>query len=481
MSINFNKLPDDVKLKIFLCMESTQAKSTSKEFYDLIQMKLPLLIKSMIPDDHPAAGLKKMIKDHTKTSELIKDLKPAFPYPVKKTELSSFPSLIFDLYEKSILRQDLKQNYAPFFDEIINQEKKLGSNSSTDYRKGRMPEDAYKLTPEEAKKFYESEFRYPRDHFYCTKKNITKIPDCVCKNSSLKKLALQENQIQVLPKSINAIKELNELKLHNNQIIELPDEIGDLKKLSGLWLFNNKIENIPKTIGQLSELEYFIIRENKIKAIPSELGALRKLKFLSLGNNSIAEIPGSIGYLSSLESLKLNDNKLTTLPPELSKLRNTRINITSNPIIYLPSQLKDLAKGEFSSTVFDLDADLKMLENNEKLPKRLSILVNKSSQKTLMNEMKQLRKIENSFENAGNQHEVLLSILKMPTNILHEQQIIEVALSCLSKYNWVQKNELIEKIAKQNNLTKSEANELLYFHPTDERIIDALRFSNFAE
>jgi Leucine-rich repeat (LRR) protein len=83
------------------------------------------------------------------------------------------------------------------------------------------------------------------------------------------------------------LESIRRLDLENSQLQSIPKEIGGLKGLKRLYLHNNQPQSIPKEIGELKSLERLYLRNNQLQSIPKEIGELKNLEWLDLGNNQL--------------------------------------------------------------------------------------------------------------------------------------------------------------------------------------------------
>ena len=78
-----------------------------------------------------------------------------------------------------------------------------------------------------------------------------------------------------------------------------------------LYLEDNELETLPEFIGNLSNLTHLYLIRNELKTLPESIGNLSNLTHLYLQENELETLPESIGNLSNLKELHLYDNKLT--------------------------------------------------------------------------------------------------------------------------------------------------------------------------
>jgi hypothetical protein len=76
----------------------------------------------------------------------------------------------------------------------------------------------------------------------------TKVPESIGTLTSLKKLVLARNNLQVIPESIKNLNSLTELNLSHNQFQEIPQILKSLNSLERLNIKHNTIRNIPQSM-----------------------------------------------------------------------------------------------------------------------------------------------------------------------------------------------------------------------------------------
>ena len=100
--------------------------------------------------------------------------------------------------------------------------------------------------------------------------NLPDDPKIWASFSSLKKLDLNNNQLNILPKSIENIPSLEILFLSYNEFQSIP-ELNKMKKLSVLSLRGNLITNISSSNLPTATLEWLILTNNRIQTIDANI------------------------------------------------------------------------------------------------------------------------------------------------------------------------------------------------------------------
>ena len=197
--------------------------------------------------------------------------------------------------------------------------------------------------------------------------NITEIDGNLLKGlSSLVELDLSKNKIKFIPNSIQFLVFLEVLKFSNNQLLEIPEELGCLTRLKKLFLNENSLQFLPKNIfSKMIGLEEIYIYKNRLENIcdssSSIFDNMKHLKFLDihsnyltifniftempildsllLSYNQISKING-LDQCSNLTNLDLNNNKITEFPPDILKLKKlSTLNLQNNDLNSIPNTL----------------------------------------------------------------------------------------------------------------------------------------------
>ncbi len=115
-----------------------------------------------------------------------------------------------------------------------------------------------------------------------------------------------KNTVYGVNKKKNRVVSLN---LAGLGLDSIPTSIGNLTKLKYLNLWNNRLEILPWTMEYLKELDSLYLNYNNFKKLPDFLDKLTSLKKLSLSNNfSLNSIPQSlISLVKSNFSQKYQD------------------------------------------------------------------------------------------------------------------------------------------------------------------------------
>ncbi|XP_060896670.1 leucine-rich repeat-containing protein 27-like [Labrus mixtus] len=127
------------------------------------------------------------------------------------------------------------------------------------------------MTPEDAEPQELPEY-YPAVMLDLNRTNLKHITDSILKDSKLKCLYLEGNQITHVPGSLFiSLPNLRWLDLRNNQIETLPAEIGSHRCLKALLLEGNPISELPAELGRVITLTGLNLRFCPISFPPQDI------------------------------------------------------------------------------------------------------------------------------------------------------------------------------------------------------------------
>ena len=141
-------------------------------------------------------------------------------------------------------------------------------------------------------------------------------PDYVLDLPKLSKLSINlcPKIVLGIAKDFTKLPAITEIILSNNEINTFPESIKYLTTLKKLSLSNNAIEVLPEWIGEkLESLEELDITNNYLEALPENLKDLVSLKTFHLGGNKFKTIPRQVFDTLGMKSLKLTDIDLIPL------------------------------------------------------------------------------------------------------------------------------------------------------------------------
>ncbi|XP_040215882.1 leucine-rich repeat-containing protein 39 isoform X1 [Rana temporaria] len=163
---------------------------------------------------------------------------------------------------------------------------------------------------------------------------IATIPREIGRLTKLRELLLSYNRISEVPAELGDCESLERLELAvNKDISHLPDQLCKLKQLTNLDLSMNQFSSIPRAVLDLPALEWLDMGSNRISEIPKEIDKMQTLHTLWLQRNEISELPDSISCLKNLSTLVLTNNLMKQIPLCLQSLHNLRfVNFRDNPL-----------------------------------------------------------------------------------------------------------------------------------------------------
>ncbi|XP_031679247.1 leucine-rich repeat-containing protein 27 isoform X2 [Oncorhynchus kisutch] len=151
------------------------------------------------------------------------------------------------------------------------------------------------------------------DTQYFSRRNFKYVVDCILKNTTLKNLYLEGNEISRLPDTLfTSLSNLVWLDLRNNQITALPAKIGLHRCLKTLLLEGNPITELPLELGNVITLKALSLRHCPITFPPQEVVGQGLQCILQYLRSAMAERPVSVR------------NSLPDMPP-VEKLQLTEL------------------------------------------------------------------------------------------------------------------------------------------------------------
>eukprot|EP00286_Rhodomonas_abbreviata_P021461 CAMPEP_0181293390 /NCGR_PEP_ID=MMETSP1101-20121128/3040_1 /TAXON_ID=46948 /ORGANISM="Rhodomonas abbreviata, Strain Caron Lab Isolate" /LENGTH=256 /DNA_ID=CAMNT_0023397975 /DNA_START=288 /DNA_END=1055 /DNA_ORIENTATION=- len=153
----------------------------------------------------------------------------------------------------------------------------------------------------------------------------TTIPDqCLWKDghlaTSLTKLSINQNRIQVIPEEIGEMKNLNTLCIYDNTLTSLPGNICKMESLTQLSVYNNFITALPEEFCLIPKLQQAYLSNNKLTALPEGMEKMTGLSALFLDGNAIQELPSGFFKMPALQELTLANNNLKSVPADLANM-----------------------------------------------------------------------------------------------------------------------------------------------------------------
>eukprot|EP00438_Fugacium_kawagutii_P008200 Skav229043 [mRNA] locus=scaffold2828:38139:43017:+ [translate_table: standard] len=206
---------------------------------------------------------------------------------------------------------------------------------------------------------------------YVNNNQLTQVPSAISSLQNLVRLDLSYNQLAALPPWLGNLGKLNRLYLQVNRIVSLPESIQQLLSLSVLMLNDNRLSQLPESIGQMRSLQTLEIKGNGLRSLPQLTGlqwlyyldlsfnqletlppleGLKGLYYLFLQKNQLTKLPDSIGALEKLIDLNLRSNRLTRLPESILNLKWLNfLTLDNNQLTALPASFGNFTDLRFLS------------------------------------------------------------------------------------------------------------------------------------
>lgn len=167
---------------------------------------------------------------------------------------------------------------------------------------------------------------------------LTDVPARVWSITTLTRLNLKKNALEVLPEEIGALEMLRVLDVSENRLSgPLPAALGNLIHLEELDFSENEVTEMPATIGSLKKLSKLIAFKNKMSKLPDAIGECEALSEVNFFNNKLIKVPAKMADLTNLDDLNVAGNKLKTLCKTDNWGKLTRLAIMWNTMVMLPS------------------------------------------------------------------------------------------------------------------------------------------------
>ncbi|XP_069545878.1 leucine-rich repeat-containing protein 27-like [Brachyistius frenatus] len=135
---------------------------------------------------------------------------------------------------------------------------------------------------------------YSTETLYLSRSELKHFPDSILKNSRLKNLSLEGNQISTIPGTMFiSLPNLLWLDLRRNLLVSLPAEIGSHRSLRTLLLEGNPISELPPELGNVITLKGLNLRDCPILFPPQDTVHQGLRPILHYLRNAMAEQPVS--------------------------------------------------------------------------------------------------------------------------------------------------------------------------------------------
>lgn len=236
-----------------------------------------------------------------------------------------------------------------------------------------------------------------------------------------KEVSYINQNISVLPYSLQNNKDLEVLDLSKTNIEKLPEWLSKFPNLKSVKLNHTRLKNPLNDAQILAECKELIELQwnyGHLAYFPTPLLNCKKLKILHLEGNAVNYIPKNIEYLS-LTQLNLANNCIDSLPNEIIKMRYLKeINLSFNPALSIGYNYKIIAKNTSIESL--------ILQGCTMLPKELG-------------EVKHVKKLDLSFA----------SFNKIPNEIKNLNTVVYLKVyHCKT----IEIHEIIEQISSWKKL-----------------------------
>lgn len=182
-------------------------------------------------------------------------------------------------------------------------------------------------------------------HLDIKSNQLTSLPDSIGRLGKLKVFNVSGNSLAALPDRIESCRALEELMANFNQLTRLPEGLGfELLNLRKLCVNSNKLTHLPYSTSHMMCLRYLDVHMNRLGGLPEDLENLMNLEYLDLSSNFnyLVALPESIGGLTSLIELNISYNQITALPESIGRLEKLQfLKVEGNPLVVPPPEVID--------------------------------------------------------------------------------------------------------------------------------------------
>ncbi|MCI5054830.1 MAG: protein phosphatase 1 regulatory subunit 42, partial [Flavobacteriales bacterium] len=160
--------------------------------------------------------------------------------------------------------------------------------------------------------------------------DLSELPTGFSCVNKLTTIVLNQNRIEDIP-AILDFERLDEIYLNSNKLSQVPKSIAKKTSLKKLYLDNNDIEKLNSlSKHQLTNLS---VANNRILQLPKNFESIQTLKFLDISGNGVADLSSFYVSMMDLEELNLSENEFTEIPEDIFALRNLKaLDLSKNKI-----------------------------------------------------------------------------------------------------------------------------------------------------
>ena len=138
--------------------------------------------------------------------------------------------------------------------------------------------------------------------------------------TSIRKLELENLQLDAAPRGIEYLQKMTHLFLGFNQLTRLPWGFCGLESLTCLRLNDNHLSSLPEDFGLLENLRYLTLEGNALEKLPESFVDLRNLEDLNLRRNPLVWLPRRLSRLLSLKKLDVSYTAMWWIPGEVAEI-----------------------------------------------------------------------------------------------------------------------------------------------------------------
>lgn len=196
---------------------------------------------------------------------------------------------------------------------------------------------------------------------------ILELPACLGGLAKIRKIVLDDNQVQVIPGFFGSFSNLSELSMAKNRISQIQDDaLANLANLVMLDLHQNQLTTFS-SVPNSQKLDQILLSYNQLSDIQN-LSRAPKLTVLDLHNNKLDILPESICELFFLKTLTISNNNLSDINPKLSLLDHlVRLTIEGNPLRSIKPNMRTAGAVQLKKFLQMRlgDEDIKKAEQNQ--------------------------------------------------------------------------------------------------------------------
>jgi len=180
---------------------------------------------------------------------------------------------------------------------------------------------------------------------YNDKLAITIIPSDM---SALRMLSLKGCKMKELPETINNLKRISQFYMNDNIMEMLPKTFTKLRSLTLLDLTNNRLYDLPEGISGLVNIKTLILEANNLEYLHPSMNNMSVLQVLDVSKNRIIDIPDTFCDFLMLKKANFERNAICNIPQRINQLSLVELRIGHNNLQALPD---DMFTGNLGVTI----------------------------------------------------------------------------------------------------------------------------------